>query len=64
MEIVLGEPFRLPQVGKDVFRRLMQDVRLEYDRQRRVFRTTPQTDLYQLATLPLTDAQRTNNLRC
>jgi hypothetical protein len=51
LEIVLGEPFRLPQVGKDVFRRLMQDVRLEYDRQRRVFRTTPQTDLYQLATL-------------
>ncbi|MFN3622329.1 MAG: hypothetical protein ACK4TI_05505 [Nitrososphaerales archaeon] len=47
----MGEPFRLPRVGEDVFRRLMRDVRLGYDKQNRVFRTTPQTDLYQLATL-------------
>ncbi|MEM3386796.1 MAG: hypothetical protein QXN08_03895 [Nitrososphaerales archaeon] len=51
MEILLGEPFRLPRLGEDVFRRLMRDVRLEYDRQKRVFRTTTQTDLYQLSTL-------------
>lgn len=51
MEILLGEPFRLPRLGDEVFRRLMRDVRLDYDRQQRVFRTTSQTDLYQLATL-------------
>jgi len=51
LEILLGEPFHLPRVGEDVFRKLMRDVRLEYDKQKRVFRTTPQTDLYQLATL-------------
>ena len=51
LEIVLGEPLLLPRVGPEVFKKLMKDVHLDFDKTKGVFRITPQTDLYLLASI-------------
>ena len=51
MEIVLGETFLLPRVGPEVFKKLMKEVHIDYDKTKRIFRITPQTDLYLLASI-------------
>ncbi|MFQ5920749.1 MAG: hypothetical protein ACE5JV_01880 [Nitrososphaerales archaeon] len=51
IKIQLGNWFGLPRVGPDVFSRLMRQARLNYDRQKRMFMVTPETDVSALISI-------------
>jgi hypothetical protein len=42
---MLGSWFGLPRVGPDVFSRLMRQARLRYDREKRMFKVEPETNV-------------------
>ncbi len=50
MKIVVGEWFWMPQVGGDVFKKLVKDAGLKYDKSNG-FQATPETDMRLVAAL-------------
>lgn len=45
IRILLGDWFRLPRVGPDVFSRLMRQARLKYDKKKGMFMVEPETNI-------------------
>ena len=51
IKILLGDWFTLPRVGSDVFSKLMRQARLKYDREKRMFKVEPETNVTALTAI-------------